>query len=302
MSNSDVYQQVTDRIIAELEKGTAPWVKPWKDTRGAGSIPYNAVSGRHYSGVNILLLWITSMANGYSRTGWLTFKQAKEAGGSVRKGEKATQIVFVKPLTVKEKGEDGNIVKDENGEDVEKSINLMRSYWVFNVEQCDGLPSKLAAPEAQAPAGVSDPNFDEWVARTGAMVKIGGNRASYSPSLDMIAMPSRSQFTDPDAYKATMFHELGHWTGHDKRLDRKLRNRFGDDEYAAEELIAELCSAYLCAEHGVNGMMQHASYLDHWLKVLKADKKAIFTASSAAQKAADFIRAAASQEAIAVAA
>lgn len=302
MSNSDVYQQVTDRIIAELEKGSAPWVKPWRDVRGAGATPYNAGSKRPYSGVNILLLWIEAMARGYSHMGWMTFKQVKEAGGYVRKGEKATQIVFVKPISVKELGADGKPAKNEAGEEVEKSINLLRAYWVFNVEQCADLPEKFRATEAKVSEGATDADFDAWVARTGAIVKIGGNRASYSPSLDMIAMPARGQFENPDAYKATMFHELGHWTGHEKRLDRKLRNRFGDDEYAAEELIAELCSAYLCAEHGVNGMMQHASYLDHWLKVLKADKKAIFTASSAAQKAADFIRAAASQEAKSLAA
>lgn len=298
----DIYQTVTDRIVAELETGAAPWVKPWKDLRGAGSGPHNAITRRPYSGVNVLLLWITAAARGYTSDGWLTFKQVGEAGGHVRKGEKATQVVFVKPITISEKGEDGKPKTDENGDVIEHGAYLMRGYYVFNTEQCDGLPARATSSGIKNPDGIADPEFDDYVARTGAIVKHGGNRACYAPSLDQIAMPVRGAFATPSDYKATLLHELSHWTGHKSRLDRNLRNRFGEAEYAMEEMIAELSAAYLCAELGVDGKLQHASYIDKWLAVMKKDKKAIFTAASAAQKAADFIRAAASQEAVAVAA
>lgn len=301
----DIYQTVTDRIVAELEKGTAPWVRPWKTVHRAGSSPYNAGSKRPYSGVNVILLWITSAVRGYTSQSWLTFKQVKELGGHVRKGEKATEVVFVKPISVPDKDENGAPKKDENGDLVEKSINLIRGYWVFNVEQCADLPARVCAlGTVTVPEGIADPAFDDFVSRTGATIKHGGDRACYSPSLDAIAMPYRGQFASPSAYKSAMLHELGHWTGHQSRLDRKLRNRFGDHEYAIEELVAELCSAYLCAELGVDGQLQHnASYLAHWISVMKADKRAIFTAAAAAQKAADYIRSAtASQEVVAVAA
>ncbi len=281
----DLYSEVTDKIIAELEKGAAPWVKPWKSLGGA-HWPHNAASGRPYSGINVLLLWITEMERGYSSQGWVTFKQALELGGSVRKGEKATQIVFVKPLTFKEKDGNGAPVKDENGDDVERHVNMLRGYYVFNVEQCEGLRLPNAKPRPPVP---TDPEFDAWVARTGAEVRHGGDMACYRPSTDRIDMPPRDAFKTSAQYSATMLHELGHWTGHKTRLDRSLRGRFGDAEYAAEELIAELTAAYRCAAMGIDGDLRHAGYIDHWLKLLKSDKRAIFTAAAAAQKAAQYL-------------
>jgi antirestriction protein ArdC len=281
----DIHQEVTDRIVAALETGVAPWVKPWKETKG-GTMPHNAVTRRAYSGVNVLLLWIAAQEKGYAGSGWLTFKQAKELGGNVRKGEKATNIVFMKPLTFTE--------TTEGGDTEEKSVLLARGYAVFNIEQCDGLPERIHSQKADNLVEVeTDAAFNAWVAGTGASLRHGGNRACYSPSHDAITMPKPEQFRDLNSYKATLLHELTHWTGHKSRLDRNLRNRFGSQEYAAEELVAELGAAFLCAELQVDGQLQHAEYIASWLKVLKADKRAIFTAASAASKAANYLKEAA---------
>lgn len=287
----DVYQTVTNQIIAQLESGgLPPWVKPWRNI-GHSADPHNAVTKRPYSGINVLLLWIAQSANNWPTAGFLTFKQAQEAGGTVRKGEKGTYIVFVKPLTVTDKQEDGS--------EEERSITMMRSYYVFNVAQCDGLPERLTAPR-KVSEPISDPAFDAWVKATGATVHFGGSRACYSPSRDWIDFPIRGAFRSPGHYAATMLHELGHWTGHESRLNRELhKGRFGNPEYAAEELVAELCSAFLCADLGIDGEgQQHAQYLASWLKALKNDKRFIFTAASQAQKAATFLKEKASVPAV----
>lgn len=295
----DLYQQVTDKIIAELEAGAAPWVKPWKSLGKAGSaMPHNAVTRRPYSGVNVLLLWGAAAERGYTATGWLTFKQCAEAGGHVRKGEKATLITFVKQLAFTEKDGDGKVVTDADDNAETRAVHMLKSYYVFNVEQCDGLPEKLTG-KLEPVEGPTDPEFDAWATRTGATIRIGGDRACYQPSSDQIVMPARAAFVENANYNATLIHELGHWTGHKSRLDRNLRGRFGDSEYAAEELIAELTAAFLCAELNIDGDLRHAGYIQHWLKMLKTDKRAIFTAASAATKAATFLREAAEAQAMA---
>jgi len=284
----DVYQTVTDQIIAQLEAGALPpWVKPWREI-GHSADPHNAVTKRPYSGVNTLLLWIAQSVKQWPTAGFLTFKQAKEAGGTVRAGEKGTFIVFVKPLSIKDKDTDED-----------KTITMMKSYYVFNVAQCDNLPEKLTNPRKLVEP-ISDPAFDAWVKATGATIHFGGSRACYSPSRDSIDFPMRVAFRTPGHYAATMLHELGHWTGHDSRCKRDLhKGRFGNPEYAAEELVAELCSAFLCAELGIDGEgQQHAAYLANWLKALKNDKRFIFTAASAAQKAANFLKEAAGVPAV----
>lgn len=298
---NDIYQQVTDRIVAELEKGATPWVKPWRSVKKSSSaMPHNAITRRPYSGVNVLLLWLTADAAGYCSTGWLTFKQCSEAGGRVKKGEKATLITFVKQLSIKDKNDSGEVIKDENGDDATRQVQMLRGYYVFNVDQCEGLPEKITGSVPTADDAMSDPEFDAWAASTGAIIRHGGDRAFYTPSSDYIVMPARNAFNETANYSATLLHELGHWTGHKSRLDRNLRGRFGDAEYAAEELIAELTSAYLCADMNIDGDIRHSGYIQHWLKLLKSDKRAIFTAASAATKAAEFIKTAARQvEAIA---
>lgn len=279
----NVYQTVTNQIISQLESGNLPpWIKPWRAV-GHSADPHNAVTRRPYSGVNTLLLWCAQSVHNWPTAGFLTFKQAKEAGGTVRGGEKATLVVFVKPLIVKEKQEDGT--------EEDRSLTMLRAYHVFNVAQCDGLPERITAPRKLAEP-ISDPAFDAWVKATAADIRFGSSRACYSPSRDAIDFPMRAAFKSPGHYAATMLHELGHWTGHKSRCDRDLtKGRFGNPEYAAEELVAELCSAFLCAELGIDGEgQQHAAYIANWLQALKNDQRFIFTAASAAQKAANFLK------------
>ena len=267
-TTNDIYQTVTDRIIAALEQGTAPWLKPWADGKCGTMGPYNAASGRPYNGINWLVL---------GSGGWLTFKQAKELGGSVRKGEKGTQIVFWSFPKIKDA---------ETGE--EKVVPFAKGYTVFAVEQCDGIDAaKLKAP---APITAGQTNINVIAAQAGAQVRHGGSRAYYSPSTDHVQMPSLDAFESADAYAGTLAHELVHWTGHQSRCDRQFGKRFGDDAYAFEELVAEIGSAFVCAQTGIalEGL-QHDSYVASWLKVLKGDKRAIFTASSQAKKAAEFL-------------
>ena len=289
MTRYDLYEQVTARILDELEKGSVPWVKPWSATPGQ-NFPCNAVTNRPYSGTNVILLWIAREA-GWPTPRFLTFKQAKEAGGHVRAGEHGTKVVFMKKLVVKDKSPDAAI------DDV-KQIPLMREYTVFNVAQCDGLSDRIVNGE---PMRVRNPDTrdelaDAYIASTGAKIVEGSGEAFFMPSQDLIMLPRFEAFKNADNFYSTMFHELTHWTGPKDRCARDMKGRFGDQHYAAEELVAELGAAFQCAEFAFDNDVRSPGYIAHWIKLLKEDKKAFFTASSAAQKAVDFLRGKAMQE------
>jgi antirestriction protein ArdC len=291
----DLYETVTARILAELEAGTVPWIKPWSATAGRNT-PCNAISNRPYSGCNVVLLWMAQAA-GYPLPRFLTFKQAKEAGGTVRGGEHGFKVYFVKQLEIRD--------KDATEDAESRIVPMMREYTVFNVAQCDGLPDKvvngLEAPKVHN-HDARDELADAFIASTRADVREGFGEAYYRPSDDYVSMPPFVSFKSADAFYNAAFHELGHWTGHRSRLDRDLKNRFGDRQYAAEELVAELCAAFLCAEWGFDNDLRHSGYIQSWIGLLKADKKAIFTAASKAQAAADYLRGLALAEPIQLAA
>ena len=280
---TDLYETVTASILAQLEAGAAPWVKPWSGM-GNGAMPCNATTGRAYSGVNIPLLWMAQEAGGYASARWLTFKQALDAGGNVRKGEKGSMVVFVSAIEKEEEGADGDAET--------RRIPFLKRYTVFNVAQCENLPAKVAqgAPIAPRTTDQRDALADEFLADTGADIREGAGEAYYIPSRDFISMPAFAGFTSADHFYATAFHELAHWTGHKSRLDRDMRARFGDQAYAAEELVAELSAAFICAEFGFDGDLRHAGYIANWIKLLKSDKRTFFTAAARAQKAADYLR------------
>lgn len=277
----DLYQEVTDRIIEALEQGVTPWVCPWEQM----GPPRNASTGRRYSGINALILGLVGLMKGYTSQEWLTFKQAKAAGGLVRKGSKGTTIVFYK--TIERERDDESA---EEGDEQRRVIPIMRSFTVFNLDQIDG----IERPERPLPEGLGNEAAKAIVAGSGAAIMHGRDRAYYAPKLDLIRMPDKWRFEDGGAYYATLLHELVHWTGHESRLARvgiTGNYRFGTPEYAFEELVAELGAAFLCAEIGIKGELRHEGYIASWLEVLKGDKKAIFRAASAAQKAADLLAA-----------
>jgi antirestriction protein ArdC len=267
----DIYTTITNKIIEALEAGTAPWVKPWASL-GA---PRNAITKREYSGINTILLAMTT----FSSNQWLTYNQARAAGGQVRKGEKGTTVVFFKPLTIKD--------KSEQAED-EKVIPLLRSFTVFNTQQIEGLPESFIQTIKPQINEFADNETAEMLL-VQANITHGSNRACFIPSRDEIHLPNKTEFKNVSDYYATALHELTHWTGHKSRLARDFSGRFGDGAYAFEELIAELGAAFLCASSGVDGQLQHDSYIASWLKVLKNDKKAIFTAAAAARKSTEFL-------------
>jgi antirestriction protein ArdC len=278
----DLYAEVSARIVAELEAGAAPWVKPWSATPGANT-PCNAVTNRPYSGCNVILLWMAQSA-GYRTPRYITFKQALELGGHVRKGEHGTKVYFVKQLQV----------RDERTEEEEATrvVPMMREYTVFNVDQCDGLPDRLLTVGEIKPRNQDerDATIDEFLAASGVEIREGAGEAYYRPSDDYISLPAFAAFKSAATFYAVAFHELGHATGHKSRLDRDLRSRFGERAYAAEELVAELCAAFLSAEFSLDGDLRHAGYIQSWIGLLKADNRAFFTACSRAQAAADYLR------------
>jgi antirestriction protein ArdC len=282
----DVYTRVTERIIADLEQGIRPWMKPWHAEHAAGKIcrPLRH-NGTPYRGMNILLLWGEAMAKGYVAPIWMTFKQALELGACVRKGEHGSLVVFANTVTRTETNADG--------EDVEREIPFMKGYTVFNVEQIDGLPAiYYARPENPLPLSERIEQADRFMTATGATIRHGGNMAYYAPGPDAIQLPPFEAFKDKESYYATALHELTHWTRHASRLDRDFgRQKFGDAGYAREELVAELGAAFLCAEIGITPEVRadHADYIGNWLNVLKEDKRAIFSAAAHAQRAADFL-------------
>jgi antirestriction protein ArdC len=277
----DLYAEVSARIIAELEAGAAPWMKPWASTAGANT-PCNAVTNRPYSGCNVVLLWMAANAD-YRTPRYLTFKQALDLGGNVRKGEDGTKVFFVKQLQV----------ADRDGEEGEtRVVPMMREYTVFNVDQCQKLPDRvmtLGEVKVRNP-DERDATIDEFLGSSGIEIREGMGEAYYRPGADFISLPRFETFKNAATFYATAFHELGHATGHKSRLDRDLRHRFGECAYAAEELVAELCAAFLCAEFSVDGDLRHAGYIQSWIGLLKADSRAFFTACSKAQAAADYLR------------
>lgn len=295
----DLYQEVTDKIVAALEGGTVPWVKPWNPDKAAlaSGMPVNAATNRPYHGVNVMLLWMQEVAHGYSTSRWMTFKQARDAGGHVRKGEKSTLAVFFKPLKKQKTDENGNPVMDEDGEPVMTTIPILREFKVFNVDQVDDLPDRVRFGPAVEDTEESDfspiEEAESVIEDSGATIKFGGDRAFYAPQFDMVQLPPRESFHEEAGYYATALHELTHWTGHSTRLAREgivQGGGFGSESYAFEELVAELGAAFLCAELGIQGDLRHEGYIDSWLRKLKKDKKAIFRASTQARKAAAYLR------------
>lgn len=281
----NLYDEVTGRIIAELEAGRRPWVQPWGNAGGAGpGLPRNALTARSYSGVNVLILWGAVIAEGYPSQSWLTFRQAQAAGGRVRKGERGTGVVFADRFIPK-----GEAERARREEDDARAIPFLKRFTVFNVAQCEGLRPGLAADPAPLPEREIVPVAESVIAASGADFRIGGNRAFYVPALDYVQVPPQPAFFQQIDYYRTALHELTHWTGHASRLARDLSGRFGSDKYAREELAAEMGSAFLCAALGIVPTVRHADYLGHWLGVLRADNRAIFRAASAASKAADYL-------------
>lgn len=280
----DLFQEVTDKIVNALETGTAPWVRPWATVAGSGGLPHNPLSGTQYRGINPALLMMAEIGAGYSTSQWVTFCQAQEAGAQVRKGERGQLVVFWKML---------DACADDSADADEISTNrprfMLKHYTVFNLDQVDGL-DRLKAPATVTPqTWTADQRAESLIDGTRADIRHGGNRAYFAPALDYIQLPSPQQFADGGNYYATALHELSHWTGHSSRLARDLTGRFGQHAYAAEELIAEMSAAYTCAALGIGGQLQHAEYIGSWVKILRTDKRAIFTAASAAQKACDLL-------------
>ena len=281
----DIYAEVTARIIAELEEGRLPWVQPWgrAGTTSPG-LPRNAISDRAYSGINVLILWGAVMEHGYPSQSWLTYRQAEGAGGNVKKGERGTTVVYADRFTPEKEKQRAR----QTGHEA-KAIPFLKRFTVFNVAQCEGLRPGLAADPAPLPERQIVPVAEAVIAASGVDFRIGGKEAFYVPSEDFVQVPPQPAFFEQINYYRTALHELTHATGLVSRLDRKFMNGIGGKDYAREELVAEMGSAFLCAALGIEPTVRHADYLAHWLEVLREDNRAIFRAASQASKAADWI-------------
>ena len=287
IEKGDVYSRITDKIIADLEKGQLTWRKPWDAEHLAGRINrpmrWNNVP---YSGVNIVILWSQAADKSYESPYWMTFKQAQELGGGVQKGEKATQVVYADTFTKEN--------TNEQGEQENKKIPFLKIYPVFNANQIGGLPELYyQKPEPkQTNPEVRNQELEAFFANTKADIVNQGSEASYNIIFDKVKMPPFETFENTVCYYATLSHEMTHWTRHPKRLDRDFgKKRFGDEGYAKEELVAELGSCFLAADLGLEPETRedHSAYIQNWLQVLKNDKKFIFTAASYATKAVEYL-------------
>jgi len=279
-----LYDEVTDRIVAELERGSVPWVKPWKNSGAGLGLPRSASTRKFYSGINVLILWDAVIKKGYASQEWLTFRQALSLGGHVKKGERGTTICYADSFIPKTERERAR----EQGEDP-NAVPFLKRFTVFNVEQCEGLPPHIVAAPKPVPTSELVSEAEHLIAASGATIREGGGAAFYQRGEDFIRLPPRASFLTPADFYCTALHELGHWTAHPSRLNRDLAHRFGTSAYAREELIAELTSAFLCAHLNIVPQVRHADYLANWLQVLKDDSRAIFHAASQASKASDFL-------------
>lgn len=282
--HQDPHQQVTDRIIADLETGVRPWTRPWADG-GMGVRPLRH-DGQPYHGVNVLTLWAEAALRHYSVPVWMTFRQALALGGAVRKGEKGVRVVYANRLVRTD--------SDAPEGAPERHIGFLKSYTVFNLRQIEGLEDRYpTAPTSSLDPALKVVAIEAFFAATGAVIGHGGVQAYYAPGPDRIQMPPFETFVDAEGYYATLGHEMTHWTRHPTRLDRDFgRQRFGDEAYAREELVAELGAAFLCADLGLTlePRPDHAAYLAFWLQVLRADKRFILSAAAHAERAVAFLQ------------
>lgn len=286
MSHADLYSRITAQLIEALEADLLPWVQPWCAGHAAGSItrPLRC-SGKPYRGINVVMLWLRSVLSNYECPVWMTYRQAQGLGGQVRRGEKGATVVYGNTFTRQS--------TDEEGNPLEEHIPFLKAYTVFNAEQIDGLPGQFYVQATPALTVVQRiERVESFMDRTAARIVHGGGMAYYSAAEDEIRMPPPDCFHDAESYYATLLHELTHWTRHPTRLNRDLgRQRFGDEGYAMEELVAELGAAFLCADLGVNTDLRddHACYIASWLNVLRRDRRAIFTAAAQAERAAEYL-------------
>lgn len=281
-SINDTYQRITDTIVEQLEAGTKPWIRPWRGNARRSSIISRRATGETYRGINVIMLWVAGQTFGYEENTWMTYRQAQDFGGQVRKGEKGTLVVKYGTFTPK-----------DHDDDEDRAIPYLKGYSVFNIEQIENMPDRFFTPAEELP-GNPVPHIEaveSFVQNTGASVSYGGTKACYRPSIDDILMPDRGRFDSEVHLYSTLLHEVSHWSGAKHRLDRDLTGRFGSEGYGVEELVAELAASFLCADLGVahDPRDNTAAYLASWLAVLNNDKKAIITAAAKAQAAADYL-------------
>lgn len=262
-NRTPLYDEITDKIIAELEAGRVPWVQPWGSAAAKAplALPKNASTDRFYSGINILLLWGSTIEHGYSGQSWLTFRQALSLGGHVRKGERGTTAVYADrfvPCDEKRRAAD-------TGEEAQ-AIPFLKRFTVFNTDQCDGLPEEIATVALPPPPGFIEPTVEALIKATGITFRIGGDRAFYAPAEDRVQVPPPQAYFEPINWHRTALHELGHATGHRSRLNRDLNGSYGTKKYAFEELVAELSAAFACASLGIVPTVRHADYIGSWLE------------------------------------
>jgi antirestriction protein ArdC len=283
---TNLYEEITTKIMAELEAGRVPWVQPWGSSavRAPLAMPKNASTGRRYSGINVLILWGAVVELGFSSQSWLTFRQTLALGGHVRKGECGTTVVFADRFIPDRERERAG----ETGEDAQ-AIPFLKRFTVFNAEQCEGIPESIAAAAPPVETDLILPQAEALIRATSADIKIGGDRAFYDVMADTIRVPPPQAYFEPVNWHRTALHELGHWSGAKHRLARDLSGTFGSKKYAQEELVAEMTAAFACASLGIVPNVRHADYLGSWLDVIREDNRAIVRAASSASKAADYL-------------
>lgn len=280
------YDEITGRIIAELEAGRAPWVQPWGTATAKAplAMPRNAATGRHYSGINVLILWGAVIQHGFPSQGWLTFRQALSLGGNVRRGERGTTVVYADRFVPDEEKRRARAAGEEAA-----AIPFLKRFTVFNAVQCENLFEDVAAIAPPPPPGLVEPRIEALIRATGIDLRIGGDRAFYVPALDYVQVPPPQAFFEPINWHRTALHELGHATGHPSRLNRDFSGSFGTKKYAFEELVAEINAAFCCASLGIVPTVRHADYIGSWLEVLREDNRAIVRAASQASKATNWL-------------
>lgn len=285
-NRASLYDEITNKIICELEAGRVPWVQPWGTAAAKAplAMPKSAATGRRYSGINVLILWGAATERAFTGQSWLTFRQALSLGGHVRQGERGTTVVYAdRFVPVDEKR---RAIAD--GEEAQ-AIPFLKRFTVFNTDQCDGLPAEIATTAPPPPPSLIEPRVEDLIKATRIDFRIGGNRAFYAPAEDYVQVPPPQAYFEPINWHRTALHELAHASGHPSRLNRDLSGGYGTKKYAFEELIAEISAAFSCASLGIVPTVRHADYIGSWLEVLREDNRAIVRAASQASNVADYL-------------